>query len=106
MKVEETLFWNEPRITINTSHPYWETKNLMMKLKGKFVEDCLWVPSIYYTGVDETHSFNPTPTKNKGSPFKYYLNNTGELVAWMLVSKLGLSCSMDFTWYPFDIQVI
>ena len=51
MKVEETLFWNEPRITINTSHPYWETKNPMMKLKGKFVEDCLWVPSIYYTNA-------------------------------------------------------
>ena len=105
MKVEDISFWKEPRITINRSHPYWEMKHPMMKLQGRFVEDCLWTPSMYYTGVDEINSFSPTPTKNKGSPFKYHLKDTGELMAWMLVSKLSLSCAMDFAWYPFDIQV-
>ena len=105
MKVEDSLLWKEPRITINKNHSYWELKHPTLKLRGKFVEDCLWTPSLYYTGVDEISSFSPTPTKNKGSPFKYYLKNNGELVMWMQVSTLGLSCAMKFVWYPFDIQV-
>ena len=79
--------------------------NSMMKLQGKFVEDCLWTPTMYYAGVDEITSYSPTPTRKIGSPFSYYLNNTGELISWMHVSKLSLSCGMDFSLYPFDIQV-
>ena len=105
MKLEEILSWKETRITLNNSHQFWAQTNPLMEIKGKFVEDCLWFPYMYYAGADEIISYSPTPTSVKGAPFQYFLNYTGEVVAWMHLSQLTLSCAMEFTWYPFDIQV-
>ena len=108
MTVEQMLQWKEPRINFNNSHSFWAMKNPIMTLQGKFVEDCLWTPKIYYAGVDKITAYNPTPTDITGAPLLYYLNNTGdntEMMSTTLVLKLSLSCGMDFSWYPFDLQV-
>lgn len=56
MKLEEALYWKEPRIILNTSHPYWKIKQ-PLKLQGQFLEDCLWYPAMYYSGVDQINGF-------------------------------------------------
>ena len=105
MTMEQMLQWKEPRITLNDSHSFWAMKNPVMTLQGKFVEDCLWTPKMYYISVDKISFFNPTPTEAVGSPISYHLNYTRSLTSWFHISKLTLSCGMDFTWYPFDLQV-
>ena len=106
MKLEQLLMWKEPRIVMNESDPFWAIKKSSMALQGKFVEDCLWTPKLYFTGVDKITSYNPTPTNIAGSPLFYYLYYAGDLVSWLGVSKLTMSCGMEFSWYPFDLQVI
>ena len=105
MTIEQMLQWKEPRITLNDSHSFWAMKTPVMTLQGKFVEDCLWTPKMYYISVDKISFFNPTPTEAVGSPISYHLNYTRSLTSWFHISKLTLSCGMDFTWYPFDLQV-
>ena len=92
---------------MNKSHPLWKASS-WIKLKGKFVEDCIWSPKIYYHGISDFSTFNPTPTMPTGSPYEYFFYQTGEqglLSLWMHESKFTVSCSMDFTWYPVDNQV-
>ena len=105
MKIEQLLTWKEPRITLKDSHPFWTTRNPIMEIQGKFVEECLWTARMHYVSVDKMFIYNPTPTTNIGTPIHIYLNHTGEFVSWLKNSKLSLSCSMDFTRYPFDRQV-
>ena len=105
MKLEQALVWKDSRITVNKSHSLWKSGEQWMRLKGKFIEDCLWTPKVYYHGISDFSTFNPTPTMKTGSPFEYFLNSTGEIVMWLHESKFSLSCSMDFTWYPVDNQV-
>ena len=106
MTIEQMLQWKEPRITLNNSHSFWGMKNAVMTIKGKFVEDCLWTPKMYYISVDKISFNNPTPTSAIGSPISYHLNHTKSLTSWLHISKLTLSCGMDFTLYPFDLQVV
>ena len=106
MTIEQMLRWKEPRITLNKSHSFWAMKNPIMPLQGKFVQECLWTPKMYYISVDKISFNNPTPTEAVGSPISYHLNHTKSLTSWFHISKLTLSCGMDFTWYPFDLQVI
>ena len=105
MKIEQLLSWKEPRITMNDSHPFWSTRNPIMEIQGQFVEDCLWTPRMHYVSVDKMFIYNPTPTASIGTPIHIYLNHTGKFISWLKNSKLSLSCSMDFTRYPFDRQV-
>ena len=105
MTIEQMLQWKEPRITLNESHPFWLMENPIMTLKGKFVEDCLWTPNMYYISADKISFHNPTPTQAVGSPVSYHLNYTRSITSWFHISKLTLSCGMDFSWYPFDLQV-
>ena len=106
VKLEQILKWIEPRIAMTGSDPFWAMKTSTMALQGKFVEDCLWTPKLYYSGVDKITSYNPTATQITGTPLFYYLYYTGELISWLGVSKLTMSCGMDFSWYPFDLQVM
>ena len=99
------LQWKEPRITLNESHPFWSMENPIMTLQGKFVQDCLWTPNMYFISVDKISFHNPTPTQAIGSPISYHLNYTRSITSWFHISKLTLSCGMDFSWYPFDLQV-
>ena len=108
MKIENLVSWTDSRITLNESHSFWRTKiNTIwwLKLPGKFVDDCLWTPESYYHRITDFSTFNPTSTKETGSPFEHYLNHPGELISWMRESKFTLSCSMDFDFYPMDNQV-
>ena len=105
MTLERMLQWNEPRIKFNVSHSFWAMASPMMTLQGQFVEDCLWTPKMYYISVDKISFYNPTPTSAVGSPISYHLYNTGSIMSWFHVSKLTLSCGMDLSWYPFDLQV-
>ena len=105
MTIEQMLQWNEPRISLNDSHAFWGMGNPIMTIQGKFVQDCLWTPKMYYISVDKISFNNPTPTAAVGSPISYHLNYTKSLTSWFHISKLTLSCGMDFSLYPFDIQV-
>ena len=105
MTIEQMLQWKEPRITLNESHPFWSMENPIMTLQGKFVQDCLWTPNMYFISVDKISFHNPTPTQAIGSPISYHLNYTRSITSWFHISKLTLSCGMDFFWYPFDSQV-
>ena len=105
MTIEQMLQWKEPRITLNESHSFWSMTNPIMTLQGQFVKDCLWIPKMYYISVDKISFNNPTPTEAVGSPISYHLNHTRSITSWFHISKLTLSCGMDFSWYPFDIQV-
>ena len=105
MTIEQMLQWKEPRISLNESHSFWSMKNPIMTLQGQFVKDCLWIPKMYYISVDKISFNNPTPTEAIGSPISYHLNHTRSITSWFHISKLTLSCGMDFSWYPFDIQV-
>ena len=104
IKLEQVLTWTDTRITVNKNNSLWATAP-WVKLKGKFVEDCIWSPKIYYVGITDFSTFNPTPTRPTGSPYEYFFNKTGELQLWMHESLFTVSCSMDFTWYPVDTQV-
>ena len=104
--IEQMLQWKEPRIKLNESHSFWMMENPIMALQGKFVEDCLWTPNMYYISVDKISFHNPTPTQAIGSPISFHLNYTRSITSWFHISKLTLSCGMDFSWYPFDLQVI
>ena len=105
MTIEQMLQWKEPRISLNESHSFWSMKNPIMTLQGQFVKDCLWIPKMYYISVDKISFNNPTPTEAIGSPISYHLNHTRSITSWFHISKLTLSCGMDFSWYPFDLQV-
>ena len=105
LKLEQVLIWNDSRIIVNKSHRFWKDGETYLTLTGKFVEDCIWTPNIFYNGVSDFSTFHPTPTMKTGSPFQYFVKNTGEITMWMHESKFSLSCSMDFTWYPLDNQV-
>ena len=104
------LTWTDTRITINKNSSLWEATT-WMELKGKFVEDCIWSPKIYYHGISDFSTFNPTPSTPTGSPYVYFFYQTEEnlekvqVSLWMRESKFTISCSMDFTWYPVDTQV-
>ena len=106
MTIEQMLQWKEPRITLNDSHSFWAMKNPIMTIQGRYVEECLWTPKMYYISVDKISFNNPTPTAAVGSPISYHLNHTRSLTSWFHISKLTLSCGMDFTLYPFDLQVV
>ena len=105
MKLEQVLTWKEPRILLNDSHSFWNGTTKSIQLQGQYVEDCLWTAKMHYINVDKMFTYNPTPTKNIGSPLFTYLNNMGEVTSWLKNSKLILSCGMDFARYPFDLQV-
>ena len=46
--------WKDPRIEVNTSHPYWKgrgnERRKSVRLNGKFVEECLWTPQVQFFG--------------------------------------------------------
>ena len=105
MKLEQLLIWYDPGILVNSSHPFWGSGKLYLKLDGEFVVNCMWNPDIYFVSVDNIDSYSPSPTTKVGSPRNVFLNEFGLITEWLQVSKLTLSCAMDFSYYPFDKQV-
>ena len=105
MKIEQLLIWYDPGIIVNSSDPFWSSGKMYLKLDGKFVQNCIWDPDIYFVSVDNIESYSPSPTAKVASPQHIFLNEFGIITSWLQVSKLTLSCGMEFTYYPFDKQV-
>ena len=105
IKIEQTRVWDEPRIKVNKTHPFWTSGNTYLKLDGKFSEECLWNPDIYYLNVHNIDLYNPSPTVRIGSPINIFVDEWGNILSWLQTSKLTLSCGMDFSYFPFDKQV-
>ena len=105
MKIEQLLIWYDPGIVVNSSHPFWNSGKMYLKLDGKFVQNCMWNPDIYFVSVGNIESYSPSPTIKVGSPHNVFVNEFGIITSWLQVSKLTLSCGMDFSYYPFDKQV-
>ena len=105
MKIEQLLIWYDPGIIVNSTHPFWSSGKMYLKLDGEFVQNCIWNPDIYFVSVDNIESYSPSPTAKIASPQHVFLNEFGIITSWLQVSKLTLSCGMEFTYYPFDKQV-
>ena len=66
----------------------------------EFVEKCMWTPQMMFVNVI------PTPKLDKGSSLSYYLFRNGTIMnIHRKYSRLTFSCGMEFSNFPFDIQV-
>ena len=90
---------------MNLTHPFWKDGKSSLKLSGYFIENCLWTPDLTFASVHEIKASNPTPTKVKGSPYHYSLDQNGKVYVWMQNVDVTASCSLDFGKFPFDKQV-
>ena len=101
--------WEDPRIRVNKTHPYWKGKNNEMRhsirLCGHFVEECLWTPTLQFLGTVEMSSWNPQSTSTSNPRLQSYLNSDSTLVVSSMHMKLTIACNMNFDKYPFDQQV-
>ena len=105
ISMDQQYFWEESRITVNTSHPFWIDGKSSLALRGDFVEECLWVPGLVHASAQHIGVFNPTPTELTGSPKKYSLDKKGNIHVWMRNVEVKIACTLDFGSYPFDKQV-
>ena len=99
--------WNDSRIVINESHHYWDPDDngYKLKLSGVFVETCLWIPRFSFASVIGLSSWHSTPTSSVGPPMEFFLSREGRIEVVMDRFHVTLACAMDFSKYPFDIQV-
>ena len=103
--MDQQYFWQESRLTINTSHNFWTNGKSSIALRGDFVSKCLWTPEMILTFAQDIDIYNPTPTDLTGSPKKYSLDKDGNIHAWLRNAEIKVSCTLDFGSYPFDKQV-
>ena len=99
--------WNDSRILINDSHHYWDPDDngYKLKLSGPFVEECLWITRFSFASVIGLSSWHSTPTTSVGPPMEVFLTREGRIEIVMDRFHVTLACAMDFSKYPFDIQV-
>ena len=103
--LSQIVSWEEERLTINKNNSFWKAHKSNLRLMGKFVEECMWTPQMKFLNVYEMKNYNPTPTSEKGSPLEFYLLKNKTIWSYLSHSKLTFSCGMDFSNFPFDIQV-
>ena len=101
--------WNDPRIKVNISHPYWkgrrnQTRN-SVRLNGDFVDECLWTPKLQFLGTVKMSLWNPHSTSTTDGKFQTYLRSDSTVKISSFNMKLTIACNMNFDRYPFDIQV-
>ena len=100
-------YWRDSRITVNHSHPNWNSQENSYKLglDGSFVEKCLWEPKLTFTNVVGLSSWRPTPSQSEGSPMNVYLSKEKRLDVMVNRFHVTIACPMDFSIFPFDTQV-
>ena len=103
--LDQQYFWEEPRIIVNQSNPFWTESTSSLTLRGDFVKTCLWIPDLVFTNAHSINVFNPSPAELSGPAKKYSIDKDGNIHAWMRNTEVKVSCSLDFGSYPFDKQV-
>jgi hypothetical protein len=113
MSVTITRFieWNDPRIVINDTHPFWITaighKGMKkIRLHEEFVEECLWIPKLHILGnARKMEIYRPLPTTLEDSPMEATMNEEGGITLSAFQIQITYDCLMVFHKYPFDEQV-
>ena len=94
------------RTIINENNSFWKANKSYASIMGKFVEDCMWTPKMAFLNVNEMKNHNPTPTSANGSPLEFFILKNGTMSSYLRNAKITFSCGMDFSHFPFDIQVM
>ena len=103
--------WNDNRMLLNLTHPYWLTAHKRktrkyMRLDSEFAEKCLWMPQLQYIDTKKMTIHDPSPTSIQNSAMQVYLTKKGFIEVLLSNLQLTMLCAMDFHNYPFDSQVI
>ena len=108
--VKRTYTWHDPRIIINSSHPYWRSLrgdvHEYIHLDGDFCGRCLWMPNLQLFDSREMKLYDPSPTNLDKIPMKVSLTKNGSISVSSFNLQLTMNCVMNFKLYPFDKQVL
>ena len=97
--LDQVVSWGDERLVINKNNSFWRANKSYAMITGTFVNECMWTPKMMFLNVI------PTPKFQKGSPLSFYLFRNGTVMAHRKYSRLTFSCGMEFSNFPFDIQV-
>ena len=97
--LDQVVSWADERLDINTNNSFWMANKSYAMITGKFVDECMWTPQMMFLNVI------PTPKSAKESALSFYLTRNGTVMAHRKYSRLTFSCGMEFSNFPFDIQV-
>ena len=104
-----TYTWEDSRISVNVSHPYWRSLQGEIReyiyLDGDFAEKCLWMPKLQLFDARQMKLYDPKPTSLDKSPLQVCLTKDGQISVTSFNLQLTLNCVMNFQQYPFDKQV-
>ena len=103
--IDQVGQWDDERLIINKSNSYWKANKSYAQIGGKFVEECIWTPKMMFLNLNAMASPNPTPNSINGPPLSFFLFRHGTIMSYRRNAKLTFSCGMEFSNFPFDIQV-
>ena len=101
--IDQMIGWDDARLVVNKNNSYWKANKSHARLSANFVEECLWTPKMMFVNANERAVSSSSSSSN--SKLKYFLIKNGSVVVYRRSSKLTFSCGMDFSSFPFDIQV-
>ena len=101
--IDQMIGWDDARLIVNKNNSYWKANKSHALLSANFVEECLWTPKMMFVNANERAVSSSSSSSN--SKLKYFLIKNGSVVLYRRSSKLTFSCGMDFSSFPFDIQV-
>ena len=104
--IDQVIQWDDKRLVINNSNSYWKADKSYVQIGGKFVEECMWTPKMMFLNLNAMASPNPSANSVSGPPLSIYLFRSGTIMSYRRNAKLTFSCGMEFSNFPFDIQVI
>ena len=102
--IDQMIGWDDARLIVNKNNSYWKANKSHALLSANFVEECLWTPKMMFVNANEKEVSSSSNIK-QNSKLKYFLIKNGSVVLYRRSSKLTFSCGMDFSSFPFDIQV-
>ena len=100
--IDQMIGWDDARLIVNKNNSYWKANKSHALLSANFVEECLWTPKMMFVNANERAVSSSSSSNSK---LKYFLIKNGSVVLYRRSSKLTFSCGMDFSSFPFDIQV-
>ena len=102
--IDQMIGWDDARLIVNKNNSYWKANKSHALLSANFVEECLWTPKMMFVNANE-RAVSSSSNIQQNSKLKYFLIKNGSVVLYRRSSKLTFSCGMDFSSFPFDIQV-
>ena len=103
--IDQMIGWDDARLIVNKNNSYWKANKTHALLSANFVEECLWTPKMMFVNANERAVSSASSNIEQNSKLKYFLIKNGSVVLYRRSSKLTFSCGMDFSSFPFDIQV-